>query len=61
RTAVRVGLVGTAALVYLLQAHPTGGTAITLVIATVVGLLIVELLAAARSPSPAAVGKSSED
>lgn len=61
RTPVRVGVIGTAALIYLLQAHPTGATALTVVIGTVVCLLIVELLAESGTASPVAAGESRED
>ncbi|HET6668324.1 MAG TPA: hypothetical protein VFG98_13690 [Intrasporangium sp.] len=53
RTSIRVGVVGVAALAYLLQDHPTGGTALTFVIVTAVVLLLLEVLAAAPAPAPA--------
>jgi LPXTG-motif cell wall-anchored protein len=49
KTPLRGTVVGIAALVYLLQEHPTGGSALVVVVVTAVALLIVELLA--RPPS----------
>jgi hypothetical protein len=40
-----VGVIGVAALAYLLQDHPTGGTALTFVIVTAVLLILLEVLA----------------
>ena len=45
RSALRGIIAGTAVLLYLLQAHPTGASALTLLIITVVGLFLVEFLA----------------
>jgi hypothetical protein len=53
RNPIRVGVIGLAALIYLLRDHPTGGYAITVVIVTVVILVLVEILAA-PSAAPAA-------
>jgi hypothetical protein len=58
RTSIRVGVVGIAALAYLLQDHPTGGTALTFVIVTAVLLLVLEVLAAPQ-PSRAAANNDS--
>lgn len=54
RTAIRVGVIGCAALIYLLEDHPTGAYALGIVITTVVLLLIAEVLAAppASAPTP---------
>jgi hypothetical protein len=46
RMPIRVGVIGVAALAYLLQDHPTGGTALTFVIVTAVVLILLEVLAA---------------
>lgn len=54
RGAVRVGVVGLAAVVYLAQDHPTGGTALAFVLVTLVVLLLVELLASAGPAEAAA-------
>jgi LPXTG-motif cell wall-anchored protein len=45
KTQLRAAIVGVAALVYVLQSHPTGSSALTVVIIAAVALLIVELLA----------------
>jgi lipoprotein signal peptidase len=45
RTVLRSAIVGIAALVYLLQAHPTGASALTILVVTVLALLLVEFLA----------------
>ncbi len=45
KTQLRAGIIAVAALVYVLQAHPTGSSALTVVIVAAVALLIVELLA----------------
>ena len=45
RSALRGVIVGAAVLVYLLQAHPTGASALTLLVITVVALFVVEFLA----------------
>ncbi len=58
RTSVRVGIVGIAALAYLLQDHPTGRTALTFVIVIAVLLLVLEVLAAPQ-PSQAAANNDS--
>jgi hypothetical protein len=52
RTVLRWVIAGVAVLVYLLQAHPTGRSALTVLILTVLALVIVEFLA--RPPSPEA-------
>jgi len=49
RNPIRVGVIGLAALIYLLRDHPTGTFAITIVIITVIILVLAEVLAA---PSP---------
>lgn len=46
RNPIRVGVIGLAALIYLLRDHPTGAFAITVVIITVVILVLAEILAA---------------
>ncbi len=46
RTPIRVGIIGCAALIYLLNDHPTGTYALVVVITTVVILVIAEVLAA---------------
>ena len=53
RNAVRIGIIGLAALIYLLKDHPTGSYALTVVIVTVVILVIVEVLAAPPPKEPA--------
>jgi hypothetical protein len=58
RTSIRVGIVGVAALAYLLQDHPTGRTALTFVIVTLVLLLVLEVLAAPQ-PSQAVANNDS--
>lgn len=60
RTAIRVGVVGIAAVAYLLQDHPTGGTALIFVIVTVVLLVVLEVLAAPPSPKPADTADANE-
>ena len=45
RSALRGVIVGVAVLVYLLQAHPTGASALTLLVVTAVALFVVEFLA----------------
>jgi hypothetical protein len=45
RSVVRGVIVGAAVLVYLLQAHPTGASALTLLVVTAVALFVVEFLA----------------
>jgi len=59
RTSIRVGVVGIAAVAYLLQDHPTGRTALTFVIVTAVLLLVLEVLAAAPQPSRAVANNDS--
>jgi hypothetical protein len=49
RNPIRVGVIGLAALIYLLRDHPTAAFAITIVIITVIILVLAEVLAA---PSP---------
>ena len=46
RNPIRVGVIGLAALIYLLRDHPTGAFAITVVIITVLILVLAEILAA---------------
>ena len=53
RTALRSAIVGVAVLVYVLQAHPTGRSALTVLIFTVLALVIVEFLARPPGPEPA--------
>jgi hypothetical protein len=53
RNAVRVGVIGLAALFYLLKDHPTGAYALTVVVVTVVVLVIAEVLAAPPPAEPA--------
>jgi hypothetical protein len=54
---VRVAIVGVAAVGYLAQDHPTGGTALTFVPVTAVVLLVLEILVSgpAREPDASAV------
>jgi hypothetical protein len=57
RRAVRVGVIGATALVYVLRDHPTGGFALGLIITAVVLLILAEFLAApstsrASPPTP---------
>jgi hypothetical protein len=54
RSAVRVGVVAIAALVYLQQDHPSGASVLTVVIVAVVVLLILEVL----TPQPTSKGES---
>jgi len=57
RGPLRVAVVGIAAVGYLAQDHPTGGTALTFVLVTAVVLLLLEVLASApEQPAPAAPG-----
>jgi hypothetical protein len=51
RNAVRVGVIGLAALIYLLKDHPTAAYALTVVAVTVVILVIAEVLAAPPAES----------
>ena len=46
RNPIRVGVIGLAALIYLLRDHPTGAFAITVVIIAVLILVLAEILAA---------------
>ena len=55
-----MGLLGVVALGYLLQDHPTTGTALTFVIVTAVCLLVLEVLAAPRLPGSALANESRE-
>lgn len=59
RTPVRATVVAVAALVYLAQDHPTGGTALAFVLVTALVLLVLEVLAARPGPTPA--GPSAHD
>ncbi len=52
RGPVRVAVVGVAAVGYLAQDHPTGGTALTFVLVTAVVLLVLEILASGPEPEP---------
>lgn len=51
RTAVRMFIVGCAAVMYILQSHPSGTTALTFVAAAVVLVGAAEVLAASRGPT----------
>ena len=53
RTVLRSAIAVVAVLVYLLQDHPTGRSALTVLIFTVLALVIVEFLARPPSPEPA--------
>jgi hypothetical protein len=55
RTFVRVVIVSLGALAYLALDHPTGGNAVTAIIAVVVGLILVEFFAAPAPPESAPV------
>jgi hypothetical protein len=64
RTPIRVGIIGCAALVYLLNDHPTGAYALGVVITTVVILLIAEVLAAPPESArkvPAGTSRDADD
>lgn len=50
RGPLRIAIVGVAAVTYVMQDHPTGGTALVSVLVVGVALLVIELLAA---PAPA--------
>jgi len=52
RGAMRVAVLGFAALGYLALDHPTAGSALTIVLAAAAVLLLLELLAAGRPPEP---------
>ncbi|MGZ5398951.1 MAG: hypothetical protein ACXWDM_02985 [Nocardioides sp.] len=56
RGPLRVAVVGIAALAYLAQDHPTGGTALAFVLVTGVVLLLIELLATEPDRSEAEAG-----
>ncbi|MFL6134598.1 MAG: hypothetical protein ACJ72A_17470 [Nocardioidaceae bacterium] len=45
RSVIRSSVVGVAVLAYLLQDHPTGASALTILVVTVLALLVVEFLA----------------
>ena len=54
RGPIRAAVVGLAAILYLAQDHPTGGTALAFVLVTALVLLVLEVLAARPAPaSPA--------
>jgi hypothetical protein len=56
RGPIRLAVVGIAAVAYLAQDHPTGGTALTFVLVTAFVLLVLEVLAApAREETPPVV------
>jgi hypothetical protein len=62
RTTVRVVIVGAGAILYLLQDHPTGATALVFVVVIVVLLVVAEVLAAPATPSrEAAVAQPGAD
>jgi hypothetical protein len=52
RTPLRATVVAVAALLYLAQDHPTGGTALAFVLVTALVLLVLEVLAARPEPAP---------
>jgi hypothetical protein len=54
RTPVRAAVVAVAAILYLAQDHPTGGTALTFVLVTALLLLVLEVLATRPEPAPLA-------
>jgi hypothetical protein len=56
KTPLRAVVIAVAALVYVLQDHPTGGSALAVLVVTAVLLLIVEFLA--RPPGPAPEGSA---
>ena len=60
RGSFRVGIVAIAALAYLAQDHPTGGTALVFVIVTGLLVLVLELLATPPQPATAAPGNVAE-
>jgi len=45
RSIIRSSVVGVAVLAYLLQDHPTGASALTILVVTVLALVVVEFLA----------------
>ena len=51
-------MVGLAAVGYLAQDHPTGGTALTFVLVTAVVLLLLEVLASEPAPQEMAPAMS---
>ena len=53
RAPVRATVVAVAALLYLAQDHPTGGTALAFVLVTALVLLVLEVLASRPGPTPA--------
>ena len=62
---IRFCVLGIAAVAYLAQAHPTGGTAVTFVVVTALVLLVLELLAdkapaVETPPEGASVGERDE-
>jgi hypothetical protein len=61
RGPIRVAIVGLAAVAYLAQDHPTGGTALAFVLVTVVVLFVVELLSSAAPAEPTGSEESSPD
>jgi hypothetical protein len=61
RTVIRWAIAGVAVLVYLLQDHPTGRSALSVLIYTVLALVIVEFLARPPSPEPALIGAETAD
>jgi hypothetical protein len=62
RTSVRVAIVGAGAVLYLLQDHPTGATALVFVIVIVLLLVVAEVLATpATPPRKAAVAQPDAD
>jgi hypothetical protein len=52
RGPIRAAVVGVAAILYLAQDHPTGGTALAFVLVTALVLLVLEVLAARPDPAP---------
>ena len=55
RTPLRAAVVAVAAILYLAQDHPTGGTALAFVLVTALVLLVVEVLASSPEPDQAAL------
>ena len=53
RTPLRAAVVGVAAILYLAQDHPTGGTALAFVLVTALVLLVLEVLASRPEPDQA--------
>lgn len=58
KTVLRAAVIGLAAIVYVLQEHPTGGSALTVIIVAAIGLLIVELLARPPATTELAAGSA---